>query len=244
MPGSYERRVVAGGAAVCGTASSQCGRPVGARRPRPGRLRPTPNPRFPDRHAASPIGFLRSGQGAFGEEGVEPLITATTQQQIEAYRARMPGPGSSLEQRVAALATVRVETTPGDQLQIDFCQKRLLLAGVRFVVFLLVAVLSSSRRLFRTALLNDPGVEWRAGLPPAVHPCVGGAAPRPGASISNSPLSDRPMLATIISRDNGTARCVAAVCWNERTNNSMLSISVPTKSKRIACGGERAEDSG
>ena len=34
-------------------------------------------------------------------------------------------------QRVAALATVRVETAPGDQLQIDFGQKRLQIAGVR-----------------------------------------------------------------------------------------------------------------
>jgi hypothetical protein len=33
-------------------------------------------------------------------------------------------------QRVAALATVRVETAPGDQLQIDFGQKRVLIAGV------------------------------------------------------------------------------------------------------------------
>src|SRR5215212_9967337 len=41
-------------------------------------------------------------------------------------------------QRVAALATVRVETAPGDQLQIDFGQKRLLMAGVRVRVFLLV----------------------------------------------------------------------------------------------------------
>ena len=32
-------------------------------------------------------------------------------------------------QRVAALATVRVETAPGDQLQIDFGQKRLRIAG-------------------------------------------------------------------------------------------------------------------
>jgi hypothetical protein len=32
-------------------------------------------------------------------------------------------------QRAAALATVRVETAPGDQLQIDFGQKRILMPG-------------------------------------------------------------------------------------------------------------------
>jgi transposase len=67
-------------------------------------------------------------------------------------------------QRVAARATVRVETAPGDQLQIDFGQKRLLLAGVRVRIFLLVAVLSYSRRLFVKAFLNERGDDWREGI--------------------------------------------------------------------------------
>jgi transposase len=67
-------------------------------------------------------------------------------------------------QRVAALATVRVETAPGDQLQIDFGQKRLLIAGACVRVFLLVAVLSYSRRLFVKAFLNERGDDWREGI--------------------------------------------------------------------------------
>lgn len=67
-------------------------------------------------------------------------------------------------QRVTALATVRVETAPGDQLQIDFGQKRLLIAGVCVRVFLLVAVLSYSRRLFVRAFLNERGDDWREGI--------------------------------------------------------------------------------
>ena len=67
-------------------------------------------------------------------------------------------------QRVAALATVRVETVPGDQLQIDFGQKRLLIAGARVRIFLLVAVLSYSRRLFVKAFLNERGDDWREGI--------------------------------------------------------------------------------
>lgn len=67
-------------------------------------------------------------------------------------------------QRVAALATVRVETAPGDQLQIDFGQKRVQLAGVRVRIFLLVAVLSYSRRLFVHAFLNERGDDWREGI--------------------------------------------------------------------------------
>ena len=67
-------------------------------------------------------------------------------------------------QRVAALATVRVETAPGDQLQIDFGQKRLHIAGVSVRIFLLVAVLSYSRRLFVKAFLNERGDDWREGI--------------------------------------------------------------------------------
>ena len=68
------------------------------------------------------------------------------------------------EQRVAALATVRVETPPGEQLQIDFGQKRVLIAGTSVRVFLLVAVLRYSRRLFVKAFLNERGDDWRDGM--------------------------------------------------------------------------------
>ena len=65
------------------------------------------------------------------------------------------------ERRVAQLATVRVETAPGDQLQIDFGQKRVQIAGTWVRVFLLVAVLSYSRRLFVKAFLNERQDDWR-----------------------------------------------------------------------------------
>jgi transposase len=67
-------------------------------------------------------------------------------------------------QRASALATVRVETPPGDQLQVDFGQKRVLIAGLRVRIFLLVAVLSYSRRLFVKAFLNERGADWREGI--------------------------------------------------------------------------------
>lgn len=73
-------------------------------------------------------------------------------------------------QRVAALATVRVETPPGEQLQIDFGQKHLHIAGASVRVFLLVAVLSYSRRLFVKPFLNERGDDWREGIAAAfVH---------------------------------------------------------------------------
>jgi transposase len=68
------------------------------------------------------------------------------------------------EQRAAGLATVRVETAPGEQLQIDFGQQRIAIAGVAVRIFLLVAVLSYSRRLFVKAFLNERGDDWREGI--------------------------------------------------------------------------------
>jgi transposase len=66
--------------------------------------------------------------------------------------------------RAAALATVRVESPPGDQLQIDFGQKRVRVAGEWVRVFLLVTVLSYSRRLFVKAFLNERQDDWREGV--------------------------------------------------------------------------------
>ena len=51
--------------------------------------------------------MLQAVKIAFGEAGLERLVAASTQQQIDAYRARMPGPGTPLKQRVAALAKIR-----------------------------------------------------------------------------------------------------------------------------------------
>src|SRR4029077_11593089 len=50
------------------------------------------------------------------------------------------------------------------QLQIDFGQQRVTIAGVSVRVFLLVAVLSYSRRLFVKAFLNERGDDWREGI--------------------------------------------------------------------------------
>lgn len=66
--------------------------------------------------------------------------------------------------RAAQLATVRVETPPGDQLQIDFGQKRVCIGGAWVRVFLLVAVLSYSRRLFVKAFLSEQQDDWREGI--------------------------------------------------------------------------------
>jgi transposase len=66
--------------------------------------------------------------------------------------------------RVAQVATVRFETEPGAQMQIDFGEKWVWIAGTLTRVFLLVAVLSYSRRLFVKAFHNQRSDDWREGI--------------------------------------------------------------------------------
>ena len=98
------------------------------------------------------------------------------------------------ERRVAQLATVRVETSPGDQLQIDFGQKRVQIAGTWVRVFLLVAVLSYSRRLFVKAFLNERQDDWREG--------IAGAFTHFGG-VPRTLLGDNAR-ALVVGRDRGT----------------------------------------
>lgn len=67
-------------------------------------------------------------------------------------------------QRAADVATVRVETAPGAQMQVDFGQKRVSIGGTVLPVFLLAAVLSYSRRLFVKAFLHERQDDWREGI--------------------------------------------------------------------------------
>ena len=73
------------------------------------RLTPKASDQFPDCHAELAVGLLQAIERAFGEEGIERLTEERTRQQAENYRARMPGPSASLEERVASLARIRRE---------------------------------------------------------------------------------------------------------------------------------------
>src|SRR2546422_11391 len=68
------------------------------------------------------------------------------------------------ELRALQLATVRYETAPGHQMQVDFGQKRVRIGERTVVVHLLVAVLSYSRRIFVKAFLAERGDDWREGI--------------------------------------------------------------------------------
>jgi len=73
------------------------------------RLTPLAYDRFPDGHAELAVAMLQAIQSTFGEQGLERLTEVRTRQQAQSYGVRMPGPGASIEERVAALAQIRRE---------------------------------------------------------------------------------------------------------------------------------------
>ncbi len=67
-------------------------------------------------------------------------------------------------QRAEALATVRFETPPGQQIQIDFGEKVVRINGQPVKVYLMTAVLGYSRRLYCRAFLAQRQDDWLEGL--------------------------------------------------------------------------------
>jgi transposase len=88
------------------------------------------------------------------DRGVDASLR-TIQRAVEGYRRA---------KRAAEVATVRFETAPGHQMQIDFGEKRVRIAGVLVRVYLFVAVLSYSRRIYARAFLSQRQDDWREGL--------------------------------------------------------------------------------
>lgn len=87
-------------------------------------------------------------------EGTEASVR--TVQRVVADRRR--------EKHAAAVATVRYETGPGKQMQIDFGQKKVRVGAVVVVVHVLVATLCYSRRVFVKAFLGERTAEWLDGI--------------------------------------------------------------------------------
>lgn len=88
------------------------------------------------------------------EKGVEASLR-TIQRAVEEHR---------LAQYALEAATVRFETAPGRQMQIDFGEKRVSIGGAMVRVYFFVAVLSHSRRIYAKAFLSQRQDDWREGL--------------------------------------------------------------------------------
>ena len=68
------------------------------------------------------------------------------------------------ELEALARATLRFETPPGKQLQIDFGERRVAISGEAVKVYRFVATLGYSRRLYVQAFRNKRQESWFAGL--------------------------------------------------------------------------------
>jgi transposase len=68
------------------------------------------------------------------------------------------------EDRAAKLATTRFETKPGQQMQIDFGEKIIRIAGAPVKVYFMTAVLGYSRRMSCRAFLAQRQDEWFEGM--------------------------------------------------------------------------------
>jgi transposase len=73
------------------------------------------------------------------------------------------------ELRAAEVATVRFETAPGEQLQIDFGEITVPIAGERVRVHLFVATLGYSRRPYVAVFEHERQAAWFGGMEGAFH---------------------------------------------------------------------------
>jgi len=69
----------------------------------------------------------------------------------------------------AVVVTPRFETPPGQQMQIDFGERLVVLGGVPVRVYFFVATLSFSRRIYVRAGLSQRQDEWKLGLEGALR---------------------------------------------------------------------------
>jgi transposase len=92
------------------------------------------------------------------ELAAEKAITVslrTVERAVEPYRREL---------EAEARATVRFETPPGKQMQIDFGERLVAIGGVKVKVYLFVATLGYSRRLHVRAFRNERQESWFEGL--------------------------------------------------------------------------------
>ena len=93
-------------------------------------------------------------QELLAEKGVK-LSLRTIEREVAPLRRQL---------EAEARATIRFETPPGKQLQIDFGERRVLIGGDNIKVYLFVATLGYSRRVYVRAFRNERQESWFAGL--------------------------------------------------------------------------------
>lgn len=93
-------------------------------------------------------------QDLVAEKGIAVSLR-TLQRAVQPYRQAM---------KAEALASVRFETPPGRQLQIDFGERLVEIGGAKIKAFMFVATLGHSRRLHVRAFRHEQQASWFSGL--------------------------------------------------------------------------------
>jgi transposase len=93
-------------------------------------------------------------QELLAEKGIA-VSPRTMQRTLQPYRQAL---------KAEALATVRFETPPGRQLQIDFGERLVDIAGAKVKAFMFVATLGHSRRVHVRAFWHEKQESWFTGL--------------------------------------------------------------------------------
>jgi transposase len=93
-------------------------------------------------------------QELLAEKGIA-VSPRTMQRTLQPYRQAL---------KAEALATVRFETPPGRQLQIDFGERLVDIAGTKVKAFMFVATLGHSRRVHVRAFRHEKQESWFTGL--------------------------------------------------------------------------------
>jgi transposase len=155
-------------------------------------------------------------QDLLSEKGLA-VSRRTLQRAVQSYRQAL---------KAEALASVRFETAPGQQLQIDFGERLVEIAGARVKAFVFVATLGYSRRLHVRAFRSEKQDHWFAGLESAFRTFGG---------VPETVLMDNPR--ALVVRHDAARRMV-------EFNDKLLAFAKHWRFSPRACAPYRARTKG
>ena len=141
----------------------------------------------------------------------------TLQRALQPYRQAL---------KAEVLATVRFETAPGQQLQIDFGERLVEIGGARVKAFVFVATLGYSRRLHVRAFGSEKQEHWFAGLESAFRTFGG---------VPETVLMDNPR--ALVVRHDAARRTV-------EFNDKLIAFAKHWRFSPRACAPYRARTKG
>lgn len=155
-------------------------------------------------------------QDLIAEKGIAVSLR-TLQRAVQPYRRAL---------KAEALATVRFETPPGKQLQIDFGERLVEIGGAKVKAFVFVATLGHSRRCHVRAFRHERQESWFTGLESAFLSFGG---------MPEEVLMDNPR--ALVQRHDAASRQVAF-------NDKLLAFAKHWGFRPRACAPYRARTKG